>query len=94
MDLNTVIIICVILFTLTVIVTAVFLIRALIQVKNTAGELEEALQKVNKEIDVISEISDKISGITKTLSSPVVAAVSALTTAFFRKKSRCSQEEE
>ena len=94
MDLNTTIIICIILFTLTVVVTAIFLIRTLIQVKKTAGELEDALQKVNKEMDVISDISGKVANITKNLSSPVVAAVSALATAFFRKKSRCSSQEE
>jgi hypothetical protein len=65
----------------------------LIQIKKTSKEAEDALKKINTELDHINKISGKVADITEKISSPLTSAASIL---FYvisgikeRRKNRC-----
>ncbi|MCA6069853.1 MAG: hypothetical protein LE180_01850 [Endomicrobium sp.] len=62
----------------SVVVGAVYLVSALIQVKKTAIELESAMRKLSTKLDIVSKVSDKVVSIKEKLASPVVSAFSLL----------------
>jgi uncharacterized protein YoxC len=59
------IIIALALIAVSVAVGTVFLIIALIKVRKAAIKLEEALHKLNSELDVVSRVSNKVASLTE-----------------------------
>jgi uncharacterized protein YoxC len=91
------IIIALALIAVSVTVGTVFLIIALIKVKKVAVELENALHKLNSELDVVNRVSSKVVSLTEKISSPVISAVSlifyALSSVNKRKKKTGEENE-
>jgi uncharacterized protein YoxC len=91
------IIIALVLIAVSVTVGIVFLIIALVKVKKVAVELENALHKLNSELDVVSRVSSKVVSLTEKISSPVISAVSlifyALSSVNKRKKKTGEENE-
>ncbi|MCL2334845.1 MAG: hypothetical protein FWC57_02155 [Endomicrobia bacterium] len=89
--------VCLILLTAAALACAVYLILALIQIKRASKELEEALKKVNTELEYVNKISGKVADITDKISSPVMSAASLLFYAISgikeRRKNRRKEQE-
>ncbi|MDW8055150.1 MAG: DUF948 domain-containing protein [Elusimicrobiota bacterium] len=74
---NTFIIISIIIFLLAFIVLVVYSILTLIQIKNTAKQAEEVLRKINKNLENVTDISNKItSGVNAVV--PFIASITAV----------------
>ena len=90
-------IICLIIVTAAVVACAVYLIVTLIQIKKASKEMEEALRKVNTELDYVNKVSGKVADITEKISSPIISAASVLFYAVSaikeRRKNRCKGED-
>lgn len=95
MNINIWLIICLVLATASIVAVAVYLIFVLIQVKNTAKEMERTLSKVNSELDMVNKVSGKVVNITEKMSAPLVSAGTVLYyifSSFKKKKDRCQEE--
>lgn len=64
---NTVLLICIIVLTASIVVAVVFLVRTLIQVRKTAREAEVLLNSVNYEANKVKTFSDNVMGFVETL---------------------------
>ena len=71
---NTIIVVCAVLFTVAVIVAVVFLVNTLLQIKKTAKQVEILLSNLNQEMSVISRITDTVSSFVNIFASPWVKA--------------------
>ncbi|MCX7940747.1 MAG: DUF948 domain-containing protein [Endomicrobia bacterium] len=74
---TTFIVTSVIIFLLAFIVLVVYSILTLIQIKNTAKQAEEVLRKINKNLENVTDISNKItSGVNAVV--PFIASITAV----------------
>jgi uncharacterized protein YoxC len=92
---ETVLIICAVLFTVAVLVIAVFLVMMLIQARRTAHEAEALLKNLNEEMAVIKKVTGILSSISENFNSPVfkIGSMAAkFITTMFKKKSGASEE--
>jgi uncharacterized protein YoxC len=78
----------VVLITLSVIAGVVYLIITLIQIKKTVIKFDKLAQRVNSELDIISEFSSKISSLTKKLSSPIISIIFYILSSFYKGKKK------
>ena len=92
---ETVMIICAVLFTVAVLVVAVFLVMMLIQARRTAHEAEELFKNINEEMVVVKKITGIFSSISENFNSPVfkIGAMAAKFVASMFKKNKCNEEE-
>mgnify|MGYP000048466673 CR=1 FL=1 len=92
---NAVLIVCLVLITVAVLVSAFFLIRTLIQVAKTGEQAELLLKRLNNEFSNIEAITNFLG---KFLTKPVVRICSGvigsiLSWRIFRRKKECSTQE-
>lgn len=89
---NTVLLICAIIVTVTVVTAAVFLINTLVQMKRTAKEAEVFLNGVNGEVDKMKNMTNSVSGfIANLVNSPWLkfgSVISAVATNIFAASRR------
>jgi uncharacterized protein YoxC len=67
---NTILMICAVVVTLSVVAAVVYLIQALNSVKKAADELEVLLKSVNREVDMVTNITGKIQGFVNRVTAP------------------------
>lgn len=81
---KTFIIISVIIFLSTFITLVVYIILTLLQIKDTAKEAEAVLKKINKNLENVTQISDKITiGISSII--PLIISLTTLATSSITK---------
>jgi len=79
------------------IVVSVFLIRALIQIRPTAGEAEKLLIQLNQDAALVGKIASNVAGFAQSLSSPwlkVGSIVSGIASAFFMRHRKSRDEKQ
>jgi len=63
--------------------------------KKTAREAEQVLAKVNADLEVVNKVTTKVAEVTDKISSPMIAAASAIfyvITAIKKKRKGCGEE--
>lgn len=87
---NSIVLICVILITIAIIVAVVYFVITMVQLTQTAKEAEDALKKVNSEMDNVQKLSnsvrDTLSFVPKAWVKIVTAVLPVLVTTFFKRK--------
>ncbi|MDD2524236.1 MAG: hypothetical protein WCS83_04340 [Endomicrobiia bacterium] len=87
---NEIIIVCIILFTVSIIVATVYFVITMIQMAQTAKKAEEALTKINSEMDSIQQISETITNtlnyIPKSWMNIVTSVLPLFMSLIFKKK--------
>lgn len=87
---NGIVLACIILITVAIIITAVYFIIMMVQLTQTAKEAEEALKKVNAEMEQVQKISstvrDTLNFVPKAWVKVVSSVLPVLMTTLFRKK--------
>ena len=87
---NGIVIACIILITVAIIVVAVYSVIMIIQFTQTAKEAEEALKKVNTEMEqfqkISSSVKDTLNFVPKAWGKIATAVLPVLVTTFFKRK--------
>ncbi len=88
---ETILAVCLVFFTISVMSAAAYLIITLKQVTKTAKKLEETLEKANREIDSVHKISDGVVTVASLLPKTwikIVSMVLPLVTPYIFKKKK------
>ena len=87
---NAIIVACIILITVAIIVVAVYSVIMIIQFTQTAKEAEEALKKINAEMEQVQKISntvkDTLNFVPKAWTKVATSVLPVLLTTFFKRK--------
>lgn len=83
---NEIIVICVILFTVSVIVATVYFVITMIQIAETAKKTEEVLTKINTEMDKIQKISGTVTDVLNLIPKSLIGVVTSVVSLFFKNK--------
>ena len=63
--------VCISIITVAIVIGVVYLVGTLIQVRRTAAEIEICLKQVNHEVLLVQGITERVSSVFKTISSPI-----------------------
>lgn len=87
---NGIVLACIMLITVAIIITAVYFIIMMVQLTQTAKEAEEALKKVNAEMEQVQKISstvrDTLNFVPKAWVKVASSVLPVLMTTLFRRK--------
>lgn len=68
---NTILMICALVVTASIVVAVVYLVQTLSSVKKAADELEVLLKSVNREVDMVTSITGRIQGFISRITAPL-----------------------
>lgn len=87
---NGIVVACIILVTVAIIVVAIYFVIAMLQITQTAKEAEEALKRVNAEMEQVQKISstvrDTLSFVPKAWVKVVSTVLPVVVTTMFKRK--------